>query len=419
MRPYPAVPPLLIWYPILLLCSLVVVLVTPAAGWEEQVSGLGAVAASPYPAKTDPLTRSGFAHYYALEYDRAVRDFERVLEHHRDDPFAINHVVEAVLFRELYRAGVLDTGLYSSNAFLAKRRVDIVPEVRQRILDLAAHSLELCDQRIQADPKDSEAHYARGVARGLRSAYTGLVERSWFAALKGAKGARRDHERVLELNPDYADAKLVVGIHEYIVGSLPWAVRVLAHLVGEGGNKNRGLKYMKDAGEGGGESAVDAKVVLGLFLRREQRYAEALALGHSLREAHPHNFLFAVEEANVLKDWGRGPESIVAYRRVLVAAREGKYFDPHLEFAYWGLGEALRGQRDYQGAAEAYDAVQALPRADADLLLRANLAAGQMFDVLNKRQQAIKKYEAVLATKADSEQGSLARRLLKEPYRQN
>src|SRR5512142_2728239 len=51
----------------------------------------------------DPLTRSGFEHFYNLEYEKAVRNFERVAEEHPDDPFAVNHLLSAVLFRELYR----------------------------------------------------------------------------------------------------------------------------------------------------------------------------------------------------------------------------------------------------------------------------------------------------------------------------
>ncbi|MCI0351513.1 MAG: tetratricopeptide repeat protein [Acidobacteriales bacterium] len=423
MRPYPPVPQLLTWYPVLLLFLLVGVLVTPATGRDEQESREPSTrtvsAAGAYPAKTDPVTRSGFAHYYELNYDRAIRDFEHVQEKYPEDPFAANHLLEALLFRELYRAGVLDSGIYSTNAFLSKRRASIPAKTQKRIQELLARSLRLSEERIRANPKDADAYYARGVTRGLRSTYTALVERSWFSALKSMKGARKDHERALELDPTYADAKLVVGMHDYIVGSLPWAVRILAHIVGESGNKERGLKYIRESGESGSEAAVDAKLVLGLFLRREQRYEEALAVGDTLRQAHPRNFLFAMEEGHVLKDWGKGPTSIEAYQRVLSAAREGKYFDPHVEFAYWGLGEALRGQRDFHGAAEAYSAVQVLRQPDPDLLLRANLAAGQMFDVLNEREQAIKKYQDVLALNAESEQASRARRLLKEPYRQN
>lgn len=418
MRPYSPTLQLLIWYPAFLLCSLVVVLDTPLVAWQAGSSSVPAVV-SPYPAKSEALTHSGFARYYDLDYDGALRDFEAVLVKHPDDPFAVNHVLETLLFRELYRAGILETGMFSTNAFLRKRRVNLAAPVKQRLEELGERSLELCERRIRANPKDADAHYARGVTKGLRSTYTALVERSWFAALGSAKGARKDHERALDIDPNYADAKLVVGMHDYIVGSLPWAVRMLAHIVGESGDKKRGLQFLREAGEKGNEAAVDAKVLLGLFLRRERRFEEAMAIGSSLRQAHPRNFLFAIEEAHVLKDWEKPGDAAAAYRRVLSDAEKGKYFDAHLEFAYLGLGEALRSQRDYQGAAEAFDGVQKLANPDPDVLLRANLAAGQMFDVLQKREQALQKYQAVVAERADSEQATLARRLIKKPYREN
>ena len=45
----------------------------------------------------DPLTDTGFEHFYNLDYDHAIQDFERVLEKHPDDPFAVNHLITGVL----------------------------------------------------------------------------------------------------------------------------------------------------------------------------------------------------------------------------------------------------------------------------------------------------------------------------------
>jgi tetratricopeptide (TPR) repeat protein len=245
-----------------------------------------------------------------------------------------------------------------------------------------------------------------------------LVQKAWLSALGNAKGSREDHERVLKLDPTFSDAKTVIGTHEYIAGSLPWAARMLAHLAGFGGNKQNGMKLLREAGESGGETSVDAKVILTLFLRREQRYGEALDLVRGLTADHPRNFLFALEVANILKDSGKGPESIVAYRKVLESAKAGAYHDPHLEFAYWGLGEALRGQRQFQDAAEAYDSVAGFPRADAGLLRRANLSAGEMYDLSLKRELATEKYAAVITASADSNEADRARRHLRDPYKE-
>ncbi len=403
------------WLAGLLVCSLVAAAVTPLCS-RPASDPTGAQATGPPPQ--DALTRSGFERYYDLDYDGAVGDFERELKAHPDDPIAVNHLLSAVLYRELYRVGALDTGLYANNSFLVKRKFPFDPKVSAQVKELTERALALSEQRLAQDPHDVQALYARGLTRGLRAEYLALVDKAWFAALRNAIGARRDHEEVLKLAPDYADAKTIVGVHNYVAGSLPWAVKAAASLVGLGGSKQKGIQYLYDAANAGGETSVDARVGLALFLRREQRFEEALAAVRSLTASHPRNFLFALEEANILKDAGHGPESVAAYRKVLAAGRQGNlYYRPHLELAAFGLGEALRGQHDFAAAAEAYESVRESPTADSDLVEKANLAAGEMYDLLDQRELAVKKYQAVITANASSPSAEAARRHLKQPYR--
>ena len=370
------------------------------------------------PPPQDAVTRSGFEHYYDLDYDGAVSDFEKALKAHPDDPFAVNHLLSAVFYRELYRVGALDTGLYSNNSFLVKKEFPFDPKVSAQVNELIDRALLLSAQQLAKDPKDVQALYARGLSRALRAEYMALVDKAWFPALRNAIGARRDHEEVLKLAPDYADAKTIVGVHNYVAGSLPWAVKAAASLVALNGNKQKGIQYLYDAANAGGETSLDARVALALFLRREQHFEDALAVVRGLTATHPRNFLFALEEANILKDAGRGPESVAAYRNVLALGRQGNvYFHPHLELAAFGLGEALRGQHNYAGAAAAYESVRESSTADSDLLEKANLAAGEMYDLMNQREQAVKKYQAVIMANASSPSAETARRYLKEPYR--
>ncbi len=367
--------------------------------------------------KSAPLTRSGLQHYYDLEYAQAISDFEKAQAAHPEDPFATNHLLAAVFFRELYQAGALETGPYSNNSFLDKKKVRLDPAADSRVHALIRQAREQADKLIAKNANDVEALYARGVTEGMAATYTGLVDKSWFKALGDAKAARHDHERVLELDPRYSDAKLTVGIHNYIVGSLPWPMRILAHVVGEGGDKHKGIQYLYDASNGGGEAYLDAKVVLALFLRREQRFPEAVKVDKSLTEAHPRNFLFALEEANVLKDAGHGTESIAAYRGVIAAAEEKRYADPHMEYVYFGLGEALRGQRHFEESAAAYQQVLTVTRAEQEIKQRASVYAGEMMDAAGHREQAINLYQPVAESQADNPWVSLARRRMKQPYR--
>jgi predicted Zn-dependent protease len=248
--------------------------------------------------------------------------------------------------------------------------------------------------------------------------YTGLVERAWFSALRNAVGARHDHEKVLELDPNYVDAKLVVGTHNYVIGHLPWSVKVAAALAGLSGSSEKGLAYLREVAKSDGENSVDAKVVLTLFLRREHEYDEALGYMNDLSAKYPRNHLFLTEVANLQRAAGRPREAEATYRKVWQNGREGKYGTLHYELAAWGLGELLRSEKNLAGAATAYDLVNEAPNPDPDVLQKANLAAGEMYDLLQKRDLAMQKYQTVLAGNANTGPADQARRYIKEAYRE-
>jgi tetratricopeptide (TPR) repeat protein len=387
-------------------------------GAESQ--GKGANPLKPDPAAyrpNDPLNIAAFDHFYNLDYEHSIAEFNQILQRHPDDPFAVNHLLVAVLFRELDRIGALNSGDYTSDLFVNTPRLPADPAVKKQIKELVDRAQGLEEKRLETNPKDVDALYARGVTRAQSSTYTALVEHAWFSALRNAVGARRDHERVLELDPSYTQAKLIVGTHNYVIGSLSWAVKAAVSVAGLGGNKEKGLEYLRQAANGPGETAVDAKIVLLLFLRREHRYDEALQIDRALIPAYPRNLLMALEEGNLLRAAGRNADSASVYRRIWQAGRDGRYPGLRYELATLSLGDLLRSQKDYSGAVAAYEQVGAVSKPDSDLLQRANLAAGETYDVMRKRDQALKKYNAVVATNGESPLAETARKCIKDPCR--
>ncbi|MFZ0761860.1 MAG: tetratricopeptide repeat protein, partial [Candidatus Sulfotelmatobacter sp.] len=347
-----------------------------------------------------------------------VREFEKILDRHPNDPADVNHLLTAVLMHELYRMGAMNSGEYANDSFIGEAHRPADPRVKARIEQLVARAESLEDHELQANPNNVNALYDRGVTRAQFALYTALVERAWFSALRNAVGARRDHERVLQLDPNFVDAKLVVGVQNYVMGSLSWSVKVAVALVGLGGTKEKGLEYLRQVADSSGENSVDAKVVLSLFLRREHRFDEARSLMHGLAESYPRNYLFALEEANLLRASGHIQEAAEDYRKVWQNGVAGKYGDLHYEIAAWGLGELLRSQRDYAGAAAAYELVSQAPDPDPETLQKANLAAGEMYDLLQKRDLAIKKYQTVVAENATTPPAEQARKYIGEAYRE-
>jgi tetratricopeptide (TPR) repeat protein len=314
--------------------------------------------------------------------------------------------------------GAMNTGDYSNDNFIgiAHRPADAAQ--RERIKQLVGQAEKLENAELARSSDNVDMLYARGVTRGQFALYTALMERAWFSALRNGVGARRDHERVLELDPHYSDAKLVVGAHNYVMGNLSLAIKVAVALVGLSGDKEKGLRYLNDAYRANGETSVDAGIVLMVFLRREHRYGEALQITGALGPRFPRNYLLPLEEANLLRASGKNAEAEEHYRRVWENGREGKYGSLHYEIAAIGLGDLLRGEKKYEAAAAAYELVSEVSGADPEVLQKANLGAGEMYDQLQKRDLALKKYEEVVATDSGNAAAEKARNRMKEAYRE-
>lgn len=365
----------------------------------------------------EPSVALAFDHFYNMEYERSIQEFTVLYQHHPEDPDAINHLLNAVLFHELYVIGALSSGEYANDSFLSVTHEPANPRVCDQIKSLVQKALTIENQRLAQNPKDVAALYARGVTKAEFATYTALIERAWLSALRNAVAARRDHEKVLELDPGNADAKLIVGAHNYVVGNLPWAIKTASSVVGLGGNKEKGLEYLHEAAAGNGDTSVDAKIVLVVFLRRERRFDEALQILRSLEPRYPHNVLFAVEDGNLLNAKGQQQEAEEVYRRVWQEGRNGRFAGLHYEIAAVALGDLLRSQKKYSAAAAAYDQVSEIEKPDPEIAQKAALGAGEMYDLLQKRDLALKKYETVVALNAHSVQADVARKRIKEPYK--
>jgi tetratricopeptide (TPR) repeat protein len=373
---------------------------------------------APHSAPHDAQTDAAFDDFFNMQYERATVEFEKYLDKHPNDPFAVNHLLTVVLMRDLYETGAMNTGDYSNDSFIGRTPRPTDTKVKDHIKELVRRAEDLEEQELKSNPEDVNALYCRGVTRAEFSVYTGLIERAWFSALRNAVGARHDHERVLELDPGYVDAKMVVGTHNYVIGRLPWSVKVAAAIAGLSGSADKGLNDLREVAKSDGENSADAKVILSLFLRREHQYDEAIGYMSDLSARYPGNHLFPTEVANLERAAGRLDEAEAMYRKVWQNGREGKYRNLHYELAAWGLGELLRSKKDVAGAAAAYDLVNQAPNPDPDILQKANLAAGEMYDLLQKRDLAMQKYQTVLAGNANTTPADQARRYIKEAYRE-
>jgi hypothetical protein len=370
------------------------------------------------PLNLDPQVKQAWQEFYNLNWDGALKIDEQMAQQHPNDPMAWNYVLTTIIFRELYHQDLLDTTYYAHDSFLStKRDVYVLQATRDRIEELTNKVVAITDAEIKANGNDANAYFARGYAKGMHAAFITLVDHSFAAAARQGYAARNDSESALKIDPQYADAKMAIGIQQFAVASLPRFVRMLVGIVGVGGNKPQGLDNLRQAIAHGVVTPIESRTVLSLFLRHDGRYPEALAVQRSLAEEFPHDYLFRLEVANLLKDEGHGLEAIAEYQHVIADAQKPGYFaDPRLQMAWFGMADTQRGYNDIKGAVAGYMQAAMQPNCSDWLRKRAQLNAGEMYDLLHDRSNAVRMYQMALSPGGDQSQAETARRYLKTPF---
>jgi hypothetical protein len=382
-----------------------------------------AVCAQPDKVDSNPLNREpevqdAFRLFYNMDYDAAMPRFEKIHREHPGNPMATAYLLDAVLFREMNRLDLLDTTFYANDGFLTgKHTVVEDPKVRDRIRSLADEVNDEASAELKTNPRDVNALFARGWGKSLQATYSAMVERAFAGSLHQALAAHGDCDKVLQIDPNYVDAELVTGVYQYVVGSLNMAFKVLIGFVGIHGSKGEGLALLRDDAERGVVTRVEARTSMMLFLRREAKYQAAVEIAHTMAQDYPHDYLFRLEEANLEKDAGDGMVAIASYQRLIEMAKQPGYFpNAHLELAYFGLGDSLRGQKQFSEAVTAYRAGASQPTTSAELRRRCLLEAGKTYDLMRQHDKAVQQYAAVLSTGGDTAQGDQARKYMKSAY---
>ncbi len=74
---------------------------------------------------------------------------------------------------------------------------------------------------MKSDVKDKEGLHWSDVTPGTRATYHFTLCKQYIPALRESTAALKTHCTLLEVDPHYVDAYLILGMNNYVVGSLP------------------------------------------------------------------------------------------------------------------------------------------------------------------------------------------------------
>jgi tetratricopeptide (TPR) repeat protein len=382
----------------------------------------------------DELRREGYDALYSLDYDEARRTFKEMLRLYPDHPAGAQCMAATLWLEELNRSRHVQASLYSTESFYSRdEKPD--PQMVDQFRQWTRMARQLAEARLKRNPRDVEALYFLGVTEGLKAVFAAAVERRFMSALGDASRAVDRHREVLKLDPGFHDAELSLGMYQYIVGSLPLPVKMLASIGGVRGSKKHGLEILERVTREGRWAQGIARLLLIDLYKREKRWDDALATARSLSQEYPRNYLFQLQAADALvariasarKTKGASVTATDADVRNTIRIFETLLQDPapaHVaaraiasDLIHFRYGEALMAFGQPARAATEFLAATGKANDQSSLTSMARVRAAQALDLAGKRREALLEYRAVLEGPRFQRSYDEARRGLDQPYR--
>ena len=390
----------------------------------------GTAAVSP---RLELLQEQGSEAIFNLDYDVARQRFKEMGRLYPDDPTGPEMLATTLWLETLNQARRLQSAIYSTQSFYAGAEDKPDPSVVRDFRDLTRQATQLAKARLQRNPRDPQTLYVLGATEALKAAFAATVERRFMVALRSGSDGIDTQRDVIRLDPSFHDAELTIGMYDYIVGTLPLPIRMLASIGGVHGSKKRGIQTLERVAKEGQWTRDDARVLLIAIYKKEKHFPEALAQSRELHEKYPRNYLFSLETADSLasqaaierqaskvKEAAAMESEAVSTFETMLHERSAAGVAPRaLDLIHFRYGEALLLMGQAERAAREFLAATIVKGADAGTVSRAHLRAAQAFDLAGMRTEALAEYRIVLSRPNIYDSYDQAHRGQKYPYRKN
>lgn len=247
-----------------------------------------------------PAIEAGYRQMYNLEFDDAHKTFAAWQRDHPNDPLCVVSNAAAYLFAEFDRLNILHSEFFVEDS-LFRRRPKVVadPAVRKAFDAEVAKAEQLSDAILARSPRDPDALFVKVMALGLKADFGALIDRKYLDSLRVMKTSRSTAEQLLQIEPQYYDAYLAVGVENYLLSLKPAPVRWFLEMNGAETDRDRGIQNLRFTAEKGQYLAPYARLLLAVAALRGKDRGKAREILSKLTVEFPRNRLYSVELARL------------------------------------------------------------------------------------------------------------------------
>ena len=344
--------------------------------------------------------RDVLRHIYRLDYDKAKAICDEMIRERPDDPVGYVYLARTYWSDYLNRDQALSVSRFAADDFFInynKYKIPIAPESEKRFRDVTQTAIEKSRAMLKRNPNDIRVKYLLGVAFQNLASFEATVTHGWWASFMNGDKNVKQHREVQKRAPSFADAAMALAVYDYVAASVSWKIRWLSILLGHPGSKTGAKAELERVVVQAQLVNDDARTVLAVLYTRDREYDKAFAKLSELRAAHPTNFLFHLELADMHGRMQHYDAAIREYSSILGMIRSNTNGYGRLEKAQVRnrLGIAQRGFRNYTAAETEFGAVLSDRSASAHSLLKARLELAKTLDLTGKRESALEMYRKV------------------------
>lgn len=280
-------------------------------------------------------------------YELGVKGYELVLDMRYDEA---DQIFEEMIRMEPKNAIAY---LYKSQSFFHSWQYSYLTPDKKDLEQFKALLFKTKDIAVAMPEKDNlETQFIIGGAYGnigLYYANTNGWVRAWWNGRKGIKYIKK----IIEKDPEYAEAYFLLGMYNYYAATLPKVIKSLSFLLGSSeGSREDGIKQLIIASSKG-DFKGDAKIFLADSVYFEEKnYNAASVLLEELTVEYPNNHYLRLILAVCYRNQNRFDLSIKVLKSSL-KSETIKDFPYLYGVTYYALGRAYSGINEYEKAIQA------------------------------------------------------------------